>query len=100
MATRGRGEAEDTRKQPESPDNAEPSSQEEHNVEDSEQLVHKTYILKRGQARRLEQLAYEKRVMLNDLARFLVEYALQQVDSGELEIPTEPYRRKIAWPEK
>jgi hypothetical protein len=100
MARRRRTGAEEISEQSVSQGGTKPPLQGEHEVEDSEQLVRKTYILKRGQADRLEQLAYDKRVMLNDLARFLVEYALQQVDSGELEIPTVPYRRKIAWPEK
>jgi hypothetical protein len=52
-------------------------------------LRRKTYLLTNELIDRINALAEDKRVGINELVRFLLANAVAQVESGDLEIPTE-----------
>ena len=54
----------------------------------SEDWARRTYILTQDLADRLEAVGREHQVGLSDLVRFLLAVGLDQVDAGELSIPT------------
>ena len=56
----------------------------------------KTYLLTPDLIERVEDTAAAERVGINELVRFLLSTALEMVETGELEIPTTPGRRRIA----
>ncbi|KAA3664979.1 MAG: hypothetical protein DWQ04_02940 [Chloroflexi bacterium] len=55
----------------------------------------KTYLITQDIIDRIEMLAEEERVGINDLTRFLLTVALDLAENGEIEIPTAPARRRI-----
>jgi hypothetical protein len=50
----------------------------------------RTYRLDAALVARLDEVTAEKRLFPSDLVRFLLGYALDQVDAGALVIPTTP----------
>ena len=63
---------------------------------DAAGLRRKTYLLTADLIERVESLAEAERVGINELARFLLGYAVEEVANGRLKVPTKPARRKIA----
>jgi hypothetical protein len=63
--------------------------------EPANKVIRKTYLLYAGMIDEIETLAGQERVGINELVRFLLGSALDQVYSGNLEIPTRPGRRQI-----
>lgn len=58
-------------------------------------LKRKTYLLYVGMVEEIESLAVQERVGINELVRYLLGAALDQVYQGQLTIPTQPGRRQI-----
>lgn len=58
-------------------------------------LKRKTYLLNPDLIDRIEQIAEEERVGINELVRFLLSTSLDLVEANQLEIPTAPARRRI-----
>ena len=56
----------------------------------------KTYLLTPDLIERIEILAEEEHVGINELVRFLLSSSLDRIESGNLQIPTTPGRRRIA----
>ena len=56
-------------------------------------LVRKTLLLTDDLIERLDELADTYNVGKNELARYLLELAIEQVESGAHELPTEPVRQ-------
>lgn len=56
----------------------------------------KTYLLSGDLIERIEALADQERVGINELVRFLLAEAITQVEAGDLTIPTRPAKRRIA----
>ena len=56
----------------------------------------KTYLLTPDLIDRIEALADDKRVGINELVRFLIETSIEQIEEGEIIIPTKPGKRRIA----
>jgi len=63
--------------------------------EPANKLKRKTYLLYPDMIEEIQSLAAQERVGINDLVRYLLGAALDQVYNGELTIPTQPGRRKI-----
>lgn len=63
--------------------------------EPANKLKRKTYLLYAGMVAEIEQLAEQERVGINELVRYLIGSALDQVYSGQLMIPTRPDKRRI-----
>ena len=63
--------------------------------EPANKIIRKTYLLYAGMIEEIETLAVQERVGINELVRFLLGTALDQVYNGGLEIPTRPGRRQI-----
>ena len=63
--------------------------------EPANKIIRKTYLLYAGMIEEIETLAAQERVGINELVRFLLGSALDQVYNGGLEIPTRPGRRQI-----
>jgi hypothetical protein len=63
--------------------------------EPQNKLKRKTYLLYPDMIAEIENLAAQERVGINDLVRYLLGSALDQVYNGELTIPTQPGRRRI-----
>lgn len=63
-------------------------------------LQRKTYLLTPELVEHVAALAEEERVGINELVRFLLRSSLEMVETGELEIPTRPARRRIVPEEK
>lgn len=63
--------------------------------EPANKLKRKTYLVYAGMIDEIAQLAEQERVGINDLVRFLLGNALDQVYDGTLEIPTQPGKRQI-----
>lgn len=55
----------------------------------------KTYYLPPALIERIEYLADEERVGISELVTFLLTTATDLIDTGQLEIPTAPAKRKI-----
>lgn len=68
---------------------------EEPEPEPANKIVRKTYLLYNGMIEEIETLAAQERVGINELVRYLLGSALDQVYNGTLEIPTRPGQRKI-----
>ena len=58
-------------------------------------VVRKTYLLYPDMIEEIETLAGQERVGINELVRYLLGMALDQVYDGTLVIPTQPGRRRI-----
>lgn len=58
--------------------------------------VRKTYLLTPDLIERIEEVAEEEQVAINELVRFLIRSALNQIEDGQLVIPTAPGKRKIS----
>ncbi|MFW6096955.1 MAG: hypothetical protein ACOC9Z_02710 [Chloroflexota bacterium] len=58
-------------------------------------LQRKTYLLTPEMVEHVAALAEAERVGINELVRFLLRASLEMVETGELEIPTQPARRQI-----
>ena len=58
-------------------------------------LKRKTYLLTPELIDQIAALAEEERVGINELVRFLLRSALEQIATDEMEIPTRPARRQI-----
>jgi hypothetical protein len=63
--------------------------------EPANKIIRKTYLLYAGMIEEIETLASQERVGINELVRYLLGSALDQVYSGSLSIPTRPGRRQI-----
>lgn len=63
--------------------------------EPANKLTRKTYLLYKGMIEEIETLADQEHVGINELVRFLLGSALDQVYAGKLVIPTKPGRRRI-----
>lgn len=63
--------------------------------EPANKLKRKTYLLYAGMVDEIEQLAERERVGINELVRYLIGTALDQVYGGQLVIPTRPDKRRI-----
>ena len=84
--------------QPAEPAQATPSRQmpPSRPAEQSNKPKRKTYLLTPDLIANIEQLADEERVGINELVRFLLGTAVNLVETGQIEIPTTPGRRKIS----
>lgn len=60
-------------------------------------FINKTYLLRPDTVERVTTIAKQERLQINELARFLFDYALQEVESGRLKIPTTTSRRRIVF---
>ena len=58
-------------------------------------LKRKTYLLTPELIEQIAALAEAERVGINELVRFLLRSALEQVVTDEMEIPTRPAKRRI-----
>ncbi|MBP8003202.1 MAG: hypothetical protein KA314_29185 [Chloroflexi bacterium] len=58
-------------------------------------LRRKTYLLTPDLIEQIEALADRERVGINELVRYLLGMALEQVDTGRLNVPTSPGKRRI-----
>ena len=56
----------------------------------------KTYLLTPDLIERIEILADEERVGINELVRFLLNTSIELIETGQIEIPTAPGRRRIS----
>ena len=63
--------------------------------EPQNKLKRKTYLLYPGMIEEIQTLANQERVGINDLVRYLLGVALDQVYNGDISIPTQPGRRRI-----
>lgn len=63
--------------------------------EPANKVKRKTYLLYVGMIDEIESLAARERVGINELVRYLLGAALDQVYSGALAIPTRPGQRRI-----
>lgn len=59
-------------------------------------LQRKTYILRPGMVKEIAELAEQERVQVNDLVRFLLNYAIEDLKSGKLQLHTTSEVRRIA----
>lgn len=57
-------------------------------------MKRKTYLLTEGLIGRVETLARNERVGINELVRYLLQFALDEVESGRHALPTETEERK------
>ena len=64
--------------------------------EPANKIKRKTYLLYAGMIEEIETLAAQERVGINELVRYLLGTALDQVYDNKLTIPTQPGRRQIA----
>lgn len=55
----------------------------------------KTYLLAPALINRIDDLADQERVGISELVSFLLTTSLELVESGEIEIPTRPAKRRI-----
>lgn len=58
-------------------------------------LKRKTYLLYPPMIEEIEAIAEEQRVGINELVRYLLGVALDQLYHNEIDIPTQPGRRRI-----
>ncbi len=61
--------------------------------EPEDEMKRKTYLLTSGIIQRVADLAERERVGINELARYLLTYALEEVESGRHELPVETEKR-------
>jgi len=64
--------------------------------EPAAKIKRKTYLLYAGMIEEIETLAAREQVGINDLVRYLLGAALDQVYEGKITIPTQPGQRQIA----
>ncbi len=64
--------------------------------EPAHKIKRKTYLLYAGMIEEIGTLATQERVGINELVRYLLGAALDQVYEGKLTIPTQPGQRQIA----
>ena len=64
--------------------------------EPANKIKRKTYLLYAGMIEEIASLAAQERVGINELVRYLLGTALDQVYEGTLTIPTQPGQRQIA----
>lgn len=57
--------------------------------------IRKTYLISQEIIDRIEIMADQERVGINELTRYLLTAALDLAENGEIEIPTAPARRRI-----
>ncbi|GJM41970.1 MAG: hypothetical protein DHS20C20_22520 [Ardenticatenaceae bacterium] len=69
--------------------------QEEPVPEPANKLKRKTYLLYPDMIEEIEAIAEEERVGINELVRYLLGVSLDQFYNRELEIPTQPGKRRI-----
>ena len=58
------------------------------------QYKRKTYLLTEELINRIEELADRERLQLNELVRWLLTDALDRIDAGETELPTQTVERR------
>lgn len=63
--------------------------------EPANKIKRKTYLLYAGMIDEIAELAAQERVGINELVRYLLGMALDQVYEGVLKIPTQPGQRQI-----
>ena len=61
----------------------------------ADKIKRKTYLLYAGMIEEIETLAAQERVGINELVRYLLGAALDQVYESDLAIPTQPGKRQI-----
>lgn len=61
--------------------------EEDEVLEDLDELKRKTYLLTPRIIRRVERMAEKNDIGINELARYLLTWALDQHESGEAELP-------------
>ncbi len=71
------------------------STPEPEPVEPESLLRRKTYLLTPDLIDQIQALADRERVGINELVRYLLGMALEQVDTGRLNVPTSPGKRRI-----
>lgn len=69
--------------------------QPEPEPEPANKLKRKTYLLYPDMIEEIEAIAEQERVGINELVRYMLGVALDQLYHRELEIPTKPDRRRI-----
>ncbi len=57
----------------------------------------KTYLVAPAMIERIEAVADQERVGINQLVRYMLDMALTQIETGEHKIPTTAGRRDINW---
>ena len=57
----------------------------------------KTYLVAPSMIERIESVADQERVGINQLVRYMLDMALTQIETGEHKIPTTAGRRDINW---
>jgi hypothetical protein len=57
-------------------------------------LQRKTYLLTPALIARISELADHEKVGVNELVRYLLTYALEQVDTGKHTLPAEPVQQR------
>ena len=70
-------------------------SREEPKPKSVSEYDRKTYLLTPEMIQEIETIASQKRVGINELVRYLLGAALDQVYKRQLEIPTQPWQRRI-----
>lgn len=58
-------------------------------------LVRKTFLLTADLVTKLHGLAKSENVGVNELVRYLLGTTIEQVNSGQLKVPTKPSKRRI-----
>ena len=71
-------------------------AQPEPKQEEANELKRKTYLLYPDMIQEIESIADQERVGINELVRYLLGVALDQVYNRQLDIPTQPGTRYIA----
>ncbi len=74
---------------------AQPSTPPKRETVDRNKPVRKTYLLQPQLIERIEITAELERVGISDLTNFLLSTALDLIESGQIEIPTQAAKRKI-----
>jgi len=72
----------------------EPSPPDKKRNKDDDEQQRKTYLITVGIIRRVANLAKKERVGVNELARYLMTYALDEIESGRHKLPTETEERR------
>lgn len=72
-----------------------PQLEPEPPVQPVDTLVRKTYLLTPDLISHIETLADNEQVGVNELVRFLLSSAVEQVKAKQLRIPTKPGKRRI-----
>lgn len=70
-------------------------AQPEPKPEETNKLKRKTYLLYPDMVQEIEALADQERVGINELVRYLLGVALDQIYNRQLDIPTQPGQRYI-----